>query len=111
MLREPERVRHLGERGALFLDLARKAGLNIGNAQGYAVIPIILGSSRKAITLSNQLFAEGINVQPIIHPAVEEKAARLRFFVSAMHSENDIERVCRSLVRLVHGKDISNDQN
>ena len=111
MLREPERVRRLRERGALFLDLARKAGLDVGQAQGFAVIPIILGSSRKAITLSNQLFAEGINVQPIIHPAVEEKAARLRFFVSAMHSENDIERVCRSLVRLVHGKDISNDQN
>ena len=101
MLREPERVRHLGERGALFLDLARKAGLNIGNAQGYAVIPIILGSSRKAITLSNQLFAEGINVQPIIHPAVEEKAARLRFFVSALHSACDIEQVCRLLVRMV----------
>ena len=94
MLREPER-------GALFLDLARKAGLNIGNAQGYAVIPIILGSSRKAITLSNQLFAEGINVQPIIHPAVEEKAARLRFFVSALHSACDIEQVCRLLVRMV----------
>lgn len=111
MQREPERVRLLRERSALFLDLARKAGLDTGHAQGFAVIPIILGSSRKAISLSNRLFAEGINVQPIIYPAVEEKAARLRFFVSAMHSENDIEHVCRSLVRLVHGKDSFDEQS
>ncbi|WP_165066681.1 aminotransferase class I/II-fold pyridoxal phosphate-dependent enzyme [Desulfovibrio sp. ZJ200] len=99
---EPERVRRLQDRSAFFLRLASKAGLNAGTARGYAVIPVILGSSRKAIALSNQLFAEGINVQPVIHPAVEEKAARLRFFVSALHSERDIEQVCRSLARMVH---------
>ncbi len=107
MLREPERARRLRERGALFLDQARKAGLNVGSSRGFSVIPVILGSSRKAIALSNQLFARGINVQPIIHPAVEEKAARLRFFLSAMHKENDIRRVCRELAQLLHGKDIS----
>ncbi|HNC27656.1 MAG TPA: 8-amino-7-oxononanoate synthase, partial [Accumulibacter sp.] len=49
-----------------------------------------VGSSLKAATLSNQFFEAGINVQPIIYPAVEEKAARLRFFLSAMHSEQQI---------------------
>jgi len=32
----------------------------------------------------------GINVHPILHPAVEEKAARLRFFVTAKHTEEQI---------------------
>lgn len=110
MLREPERVRRLRDRGGLFLALARKAGLDVGSSQGFSVIPVIVGSSRKAITLSNQLFAHGINVQPIIHPAVEEKSARLRFFLSAMHSENDIRHACRTLAKLVHGKEILDDQ-
>ena len=110
MLREPERVRRLRDRGALFLALARKAGLDVGSSQGFSVIPVIVGSSRKAITLSNQLFAHGINVQPIIHPAVEEKSARLRFFLSAMHSENDIRHASRTLAKLVHGKEILDDQ-
>jgi hypothetical protein len=46
--------------------------------------------------LSNQLFNQGINVQPIVYPAVEEKAARLRFFLSG-HSEQDIESVCQTI--------------
>ena len=109
MLREPERVQRLRERGALFLDLARREGLDVGTSQGLAIIPIIVGSSRKAIALSNRLFDQCINVQPIIHPAVEEKSARLRFFLSTMHSESDIRHVCRTLARLVHGKDITDD--
>ena len=109
MLREPERVRRLRERGALFLELARKEGLDVGTSQGFAIIPVIVGSSRKAITLSNGLFEQGINVQPIIHPAVEEKSARLRFFLSAMHGEDDIRHVCRTVARLVSGKEIAHD--
>lgn len=81
----------------------------MGTSQGLAIIPIIVGSSRKAIALSNRLFDQCINVQPIIHPAVEEKSARLRFFLSTMHSESDIRHVCRTLARLVHGKDITDD--
>ena len=36
------------------------------------------------------MFARGVNVQPIIHPAVEESAARLRFFITALHTEEQI---------------------
>lgn len=106
MLREPERVARLTERGKLFLSLAREASLNVGTSQGFCVVPVIVGSSRKAVTLSNALFEKGINVQPIIHPAVEEKAARLRFFLSAMHSEEDIKHVCCALTSLMKGKEI-----
>lgn len=103
---EPERVVRLRERAQLFLSLARDAGLNVGTSEGFAVVPVIVGSSRKAVALSNALFDHGINVQPIIHPAVEEKAARLRFFLSAMHSEDHIRHACRTLAALNNGKDI-----
>lgn len=107
MLREPERVSRLRDRARLFLNLAGQHGLNVGTSQGFSVIPVILGSSRKAIMLSNQLFEHGINVQPIIHPAVEEKSARLRFFLSSMHSEDDVRHACQTTAFLVHGKDVS----
>ncbi len=38
-----------------------------------AVVPVILGNSLHSLQLSQALFARGINVQPILHPAVEEK--------------------------------------
>jgi len=100
MLREPERVSRLRERGQLFLQLAREGGLDTGTSQGFCLVPIILGSSRKAVTLSNALFKNGINVQPIIFPAVEEKAACLRFFLSSEHGEQEIRDVCRTLIKL-----------
>jgi 8-amino-7-oxononanoate synthase len=85
MLAEPERVARLRANARLFLDTARAAGLETGHAQGHAVVPVIAGSSLKAVRWSNALLAAGVNVQPILPPAVEERAARLRFFLSQMH--------------------------
>ena len=98
MRAEPERVEQLRARGALFMELSRAAGLNTGHSAGLSVIPVIVGSSIKAARLSNALFERGINVQPIIYPAVEERAARLRFFVSSAHTEEQIRRTVDSVV-------------
>ena len=88
--REPQRVQRLQARGALFLAQARAAGLDTGTSAGLAVIPVLTGSSVRAVRLSTALFEEGINVQPILYPAVPENAARLRFFLSSEHTDAQI---------------------
>lgn len=103
MMAEPERVQRLHENAQLFLSLAKHAGLDTGTSEGFAIVPVIVGSSRKAIALSNVLFEHGINVQPIIHPAVEEKSARLRFFLSCDHEEENIRHTIQILASLVQG--------
>lgn len=90
MLREPGRVKKLHETGERFLKKLNAIGVNTGYAEGAAVVPAIVGSSLKASRISNELFDAGINVQPIIFPAVEEKSARLRFFLSTLHTDEDI---------------------
>jgi 7-keto-8-aminopelargonate synthetase-like enzyme len=90
MRAEPERVATLQARGALFLERARQAGIDTGTSAGISVIPAIVGSSMRAARLSQALFERGINAQPILYPAVPEKMARLRFFMSSEHSESDI---------------------
>ena len=55
-------------------------------------MPVILGNSLHALRLSRALFARGINVQPILYPAVEERAARLRFFITSCHTADQIRR-------------------
>jgi 8-amino-7-oxononanoate synthase len=87
---EPERVLRLQARGKLFLDKARERGINVGTSAGYSVIPAIIKNSLKAAKYSNAMFQRGINVQPITYPAVEEGAARLRFFLSSSHTEEQI---------------------
>jgi 7-keto-8-aminopelargonate synthetase-like enzyme len=83
-------VQTLHDRADLFLELAREKGLNTGMSQGTAVIPVITGNSEYALRLSRALFERGINVQPILYPAVEERAARLRFFITSLHTEEQV---------------------
>jgi 7-keto-8-aminopelargonate synthetase-like enzyme len=90
MLREPERVERLRANGQLFLEQAKEHGLNVGLSQGFNIVPVITGRSVLAARLSNNLLKRGINVAPIIYPAVEERAARLRFFLSSAHSDDQI---------------------
>jgi 8-amino-7-oxononanoate synthase len=87
---EPDRVTKLRENARLFLELAKAAGMNTGNSKDSPVVPIILGNSIHCLKLSQALFVRGVNVQPILHPAVEESASRLRFFITACHSKEQI---------------------
>jgi len=95
----PDRVAALQARGRYFLQQARAAALDTGTSTGLAVVPVITGSSLKAARLSAALFAQGINVQPILHPAVPEKSARLRFFISCMHTEAQIAQAVQATAR------------
>ncbi|MHB0992473.1 MAG: aminotransferase class I/II-fold pyridoxal phosphate-dependent enzyme [Burkholderiales bacterium] len=97
LLREPERVRTLQARGQQFLQQGQAAGIDTGTSSGLAVIPAIVGSSLKAARLSAALFLQGINAQPILYPAVPEKSARLRFFMSCEHTEADIRHTVQVL--------------
>ena len=88
--KEPERVEKLRTNSSLFLKLSRAYGLNTGLSKDSAVIPVILGNSMLSLMMSKALFDQGVNVQPILHPAVEEKASRLRFFITSAHTEKQI---------------------
>lgn len=101
MQREPERVATLQARGQFFLQQAKAAGINTGTSTGLAVIPAITGSSLKAARLAAALFERGINVQPILYPAVPEKSARLRFFISCRHSEDQIRETVQVLAEQI----------
>lgn len=88
--KDPGRVARLKEASRLFLTEAKKRGLNTGNSQDTPVVPVITGNSLLALQLSRRMIDSGVNVQPILYPAVEESAARLRFFINATHSNQQI---------------------
>ena len=94
-----QRIARLHDVSGYFLKRARALGLDVGDSLGVAVVPVILGSSLVAARLSNQLFEAGFNVQPILHPAVPEKSARLRFFLSCEHTEAQVDSVLDTLMQ------------
>jgi 8-amino-7-oxononanoate synthase len=87
---EPERAIRLQARAKLFLDLAKEHGLDTGMSKDSPVIPIIVGDSLKSIQLSQNLFKRGINVPFMIYPSVPQNGARLRFFITCNHTEEQI---------------------
>jgi 7-keto-8-aminopelargonate synthetase-like enzyme len=90
--REPERVERLQANARLFLTLAKQRGLSTGMSNNTPVVPIITGNSLHALMLSRAMFERGISVLPILYPAVEEEKARLRFFITSAHTEDQIRR-------------------
>ena len=95
--REPWRVTRLRERSELFLKLAADCDLDTGESSDTPVIPVIVGSSSRAILASQMLLERGINARPILYPAVRESAARVRFFITSEHSEEQIAQAVEAV--------------
>lgn len=101
---EPERVQKLQANCALFLRLARAAGLDCAGAGPFSIVPVLVGDSLLAAKLSERMLARGVNVMPVMFPAVPMQGARLRFFLSALHEPEQIETgvkiLCEELSKL-----------
>lgn len=93
---ETWRVEKLQKNSARFRAALVERGVDTGPARGEsAVVPVVTGNSMHALLLSQRLLDQGINVQPIMYPAVADDAARLRFFISSDHSEEQLDDTAR----------------
>jgi 8-amino-7-oxononanoate synthase len=87
---DPDRVAKLQANGHFFVEEARKAGLDTMTSAGFSVVPVMIGDPVRAVRLTDRLLDRGINALPIIHPAVPMKAARIRFFITSRHTQDQI---------------------
>jgi len=99
--REPWRVTRLRERSELFLKLAADCDLDTGSSADTPIVPVIVGSSQRAIRVSQRLLEAGINARPILYPAVRETAARVRFFITCDHTEEQIADAVATVAEIV----------
>ena len=95
---QPERVQKLQENAKLFTVLAQEKELNIRKVQDSPVIPLIIGNSLQSVQLSHNLFQRGINVPFMVYPSVPKDEARLRFFITCQHTEEQIIFTIETLV-------------
>ncbi|WP_373029965.1 aminotransferase class I/II-fold pyridoxal phosphate-dependent enzyme [Sulfitobacter sp.] len=101
MTAEPERVAKLHALGRFFLESAAAHGLDTGTSIGSSIIPVIIGNSAIAVTLSMKLLERGIHVLPIAFPGVPMNAARLRFFLTCDHTEAQISHALAETANLL----------
>ena len=65
-----------------------------------AIVPIMIGDTAEAISLSRQLLEQRVFLTGFGYPVVPEGAARLRVQMSAAHTSKQIESALDSFARL-----------
>lgn len=90
---EPERVAKLRANSQYFMQKAAAAGLHTGTAIGEAVVPILFETPDDCVFVAEALMQQGIYAPPVVHVGIPKDMPRIRFFISAAHTEADIDRV------------------
>ena len=63
----------------------------------HAIVPLMIGDSKKASELSKKLFEKGIYATALSFPVVPEGEARIRFQVSALHTKQDLDETIEKI--------------
>ena len=66
-----------------------------------AILPVIIGDSKKTVLLSKALQEEGFLVSAIRPPTVPDGTARLRFTFSSAHEETDIRALASAYKKVI----------
>ncbi len=94
---EPERLSRLHANGAYFLSQVRSAGLDAGKAEGFGIVPVIIGNTLKLGKCEKRLFERDIVASPIFPPGVPINGGRLRFFLTSEHTVDEIGAAASAL--------------
>jgi len=77
--------------------ILQNAGFNITDGMT-PIIPILVGSEEWALTLADLCFQKGIFIPAVRAPAVPENQARLRMTVSAIHTDEELDKALEVLI-------------
>lgn len=93
-----ERITGMDSRREHLRELARKLGRTLGIENPTHILPYIVGSSTRALSLSAKLLANGYKVLPIRTPTVPPGTERLRFSLSAAIDASQLDDLNESLL-------------
>ena len=94
---EPERVAPLQRNAQRFLTKAQEAHLATSSAVGEGIVPVLFPDLKTTMEGSAFLLKHGIYAPPIVQMGIPKDLPRIRFFISARHSFEDIDRTANAL--------------
>jgi len=98
---EPERVATLQRNAQRFLTKAQEAHLATSSAVGEGIVPVLFSDLKSTLEGSAFLLKNGIYAPPIVQMGVPKELPRIRFFISAHHKSEDIDRTVSALKSFV----------
>src|SRR5215212_4910464 len=92
-------VRRLRENTAYFRQQLTAKGVKVREGI-HPIVPIIIGDTAKAISMSAELLNRGIYVSGFGFPVVPQGQARLRCQISAAHTREHLDRAIKAIVEV-----------
>ena len=89
LIEEPHLIDRLWDNTRFFKSGLQTLGFNTGASES-PITPVIVGDADLAMTLSDQLFDEGVFAQGIGFPTVPRGKARVRTIVTATHTRDEL---------------------
>lgn len=95
--KDPSFVTRLRENTAYFRKQLTDKGVKVREGI-HPIVPIMIGDTAKAITMSAELLKEGVYVSGFGFPVVPQGAARLRCQISAAHTREHLDKAIAAIV-------------
>jgi 8-amino-7-oxononanoate synthase len=99
MKAEPQRRQRVRELARRVRDELKSGGLQISDGDS-PIIPIILGSEKRALDAANSLREKGILAIAIRPPTVARETSRLRITLSCEHADEEIQMLLEALKKI-----------
>ena len=100
---EPERLEALNRNSRRMWEGIRALGLPT-SAEPTPIVPAVVGSEARALALAEHLLEAGLFCRAIRPPTVPEDTCRLRLTLSALHTDEEIDRLLDALDRGARGE-------
>ncbi|RLD54390.1 MAG: hypothetical protein DRJ01_18085 [Bacteroidetes bacterium] len=95
---EPYRIEKLWENTKYAKKCLTDADFEIGNSET-PIIPIFVGEDIRTYAFASTLIKNGVYVNPVVHPGVEERKGILRFSLMATHTFDQINQAVDMLIK------------
>jgi 8-amino-7-oxononanoate synthase len=102
---EPERIEALWKITNFALKRFREEGFEIGATES-PIIPLYVRDQSKTFEVTKLAFDEGVFINPVIPPACAPQDTLVRFALMATHTEDQVDRAVKALVKCFKKLDI-----
>jgi len=105
MISEPERIEHLWKLTNYALQGFREMGCEIGHTST-PIIPLFIRDDAKTFQVTQDLFEEGIFVNPVVSPAVAPSDSLIRFSLMATHTFKQLDYAMDKIEKCLQKVDV-----
>ena len=102
---EPELRERLWDNVAYMQKLLSEAQVPIGDSTSH-VIPIMVRDDARIFSMGEDIFREGVFINPVKYPAVGKHKSRFRMSISAAHSREELEEGADKIVNVLRRYEI-----